>query len=145
MITLKEIKPVNPKGNQPWIFTGRTEAEAEAPVLWPPDGKRRLIGRRLWCWERLRAGGEGGSRGWDGWIASLTQWTWVLANSRRWWRTGKPGMLQSTGSQRVRQDLTTEQQYTQCHNKWPRQETNTGVLDPKAHTLLFKFQVHCKH
>ena len=57
----KEIKLVNPEGNQPWIFTGRTDAEAEAPILWPPDVKSRLIGKD-WCWERLRAGGEGGDR-----------------------------------------------------------------------------------
>ena len=78
----KEIKPVNPKGNQPWIFIRRTMATAEAPVLWQPDVKNRLIWKRPWCWERLRARGEGGDRRWDGWIASLTQWTWVLANSR---------------------------------------------------------------
>ena len=65
---------VNPKGNQPWIFIRRTDAEAA--ILWPPDGKRH------WCWETLRAE-EGGKRGWDGWMASLTQWTWVWANSRR--------------------------------------------------------------
>ena len=59
---------------------------------------------------RLRAGGEGGSRRWDGWMASLTQRTWVWADSGRWWRTGKPGMLQSTGSQRVRHDWAPEQQ-----------------------------------
>ena len=52
-----------------------------------------------WCWERLREGGEGGDRGWDGWMASLIQETWVWANSRRWWRTGKPDVLQSMGSQ----------------------------------------------
>ena len=62
-----------------------------------------------WCWEGLRAG-EGGNRGWDGWMASLTQWTWVWANSRRYWRTGKPGMLQSMGLQRVLHNLATEQQ-----------------------------------
>ena len=61
----KEIKPINPKGNQPWIFTGRTDAEVEAATLWPPDVKTWLIGR-LWCWERLKAGGEGYDRGWDG-------------------------------------------------------------------------------
>ena len=55
--------------------------------------------KRPWCWERLRSGREGGIRVWDGWMASLTQWTWVWANSGRWWRTRKPGMLQSTGSQ----------------------------------------------
>ena len=49
--------------------------------------------KRPWCWERLKAGGEG-AVGWDGWMASLTQWTWVWASSGRWWRTGKPGMLQ---------------------------------------------------
>ena len=54
-----------------------------------------------WCWERLEVGGEGDDRGWDGWMASLTQWTWVWVNSGRWWWTGMPGMLQSMGSQRV--------------------------------------------
>ena len=90
----KEIKPVNPKGNQYWIFMGRTDAEAEAPILWPPDAKSQLIRKRPWCWERLKAGGEGDDRGWDGWMASPTQWTWVWANSGRRWRTGKPGLLQ---------------------------------------------------
>ena len=61
------------------------------------------------CWERLRAG-EGGSKGWDGWMASLFQWTWVWANSRRQWRTGKPGMLQSIGFQGVGHDWVTKQQ-----------------------------------
>ena len=64
----------------------------------------------LWCWERLRAGGEGGDRGWSDWMASMTQWTWVWANSRGWWRTGKPGVLQSMGLQRVRHHLAAEQQ-----------------------------------
>ena len=54
-----------------------------------------------WCWERLKAGGEGDNRGWDGWMESSTQWTWVSASSRSWWWTGKPGMLQSMGLQRV--------------------------------------------
>ena len=51
--------------------------------------------RRSWCWERLRAGEEGGGRGWDGWMASPIQWTWAWANSGRWWRTGRPGVMQS--------------------------------------------------
>ena len=63
--------------------------------------------KRPWCWERLKAGGEGDNRGWDGWMASPTQCTWVWASSGRWWRTGKPGMLQFMGSQRVRHDWTT--------------------------------------
>ena len=61
-----------------------------------------------WFWERLRAGGEGDDRGWDGWMASLTQWTWVWAGSRSWWRTGKPGVLQFMGLQRVGHDSATE-------------------------------------
>ena len=64
---------------------------------------------RPWCWERLRAGGEGGGKGWDGLMASPTQWTWIWANSGRSWRIGKPGVLQSMGSQRVGRDLETEQ------------------------------------
>ena len=94
----KEIKLVNPKGNQSWIFIGRTDAEAETPILWPPDVKNWLIWK---CWERLKAAGEGDGRGWDGWMASLTQWTWVCVNFRNWWWTGRPGMLQSMGSQTV--------------------------------------------
>ena len=96
----KEIKPGNPKRNQPWIFIGRTDAEAEIPVLWP-RGEELTPWKRPWCWERLRAGGEGDDRGWDGWIASVTRWTWVWACSRHWWWTGRPGMLQSMGFQRA--------------------------------------------
>ena len=64
--------------------------------------------KRPWCWERLKAGKGGDNRGWDGWMASLTRWTWVWASSGSWWWTGKPGVLQSTGSQRVRHDWATE-------------------------------------
>ena len=66
----KEIQSVYLKGNQSWIFIGRTDVEAETPILWQP-----------WCWERLKTGGEGDNRGWDGWMASPTQWTWVWINS----------------------------------------------------------------
>ena len=79
------------------------------------------------CWERLIAEGEGADRGWDGWMASSTRWTWVWANSGRWWWTGKPGMLQSTGSQRIGHDLVTEQQQQlACHKKilsWGKEKT----------------------
>ena len=64
---------------------------------------------RPWCWERLKAGGDGDDRGCDVWMALLTQWTWVWASSRRWWRTGKPGMLQFMGLQRFRHDRETKQ------------------------------------
>ena len=64
----KEIKPVNPKGNLSWIFIGRTDAET--PILWPPDGEELTHWKRSWCWERLKADGEGDDRGWDGWMAS---------------------------------------------------------------------------
>ena len=91
----KEIKPVNPKGNQPWIFIGRTDDKAEAPILWLTDVKNQLI----------RKDPDSGKD----WMASPTQWTWAWASSRRWWRTGKPGVLQSMGSQRVRHNWAIEQ------------------------------------
>ena len=64
--------------------------------------------KRPWCWERLKAGGEGDDRGWDGWMASPTQWTWVWASSGSWWWTGRPDVLQSMGLQRVGHDWATE-------------------------------------
>ena len=64
--------------------------------------------KRPWCWERLKAGGEGDDRGWDGWMASPTQWTWVWEDSGSWWWIGRPGVLQSMGSQRVGHGWETE-------------------------------------
>ena len=104
----KEIQPVHTEGDQPWDFFGRNDAKAETPVLWPPHEKSWLIGKKLWCWEELRAGGDGDDRGWDGWMASLTQWKWVCVNSGRWWWTGRPGVLRFMGSQRVGHDWATE-------------------------------------
>ena len=95
------IQPVHPKGNQSWIFIGRTDAEAETPILWTPDAKRWLI------WKDPDAGKDWRQekdRGWDGCLASPTQWTWVWVNSGSWWWTGRPGILQSMGSQRVGHD-----------------------------------------
>ena len=68
---------------------------------------------RLWCWEGLGAGGEGENRGWDGWMASLTRWTWVWVNSGSWRWTGRPGMLQFMGSQRVGHNWATELNWTE--------------------------------
>ena len=104
-----KIKAVNPRGNQPWIFIGRTDAEAEAPIIWPPD-EQLTHWKRPGCLERLKAEGEGGGRGWDGWMVLWIHWIWTWANSERRWGTEKPGVLQSTGYQRVGQDLATDQQ-----------------------------------
>ena len=166
----KEINPDNPKGNQHWIFIGRTNreaesesesrsvlsdslrpygctvqgilqarilewvafpicgvsaqprdqaqvspiagrffSEAEAPVFWTPDAKNRLIEKDSDAGKALKAGREGSSRLRDGWMASLTQWKWVWASSGRWWRTGKPGVLQSMVLQRVKHKSASEQ------------------------------------
>ena len=86
---------------------GRTDAKA--PILWSPDVKSWLIGKDPDAGERLKAG-EGDNRGWDSGMASLPQWTWVWASFRSWWWTGKPGMLQSMGSQRAGDNWATEQQ-----------------------------------
>ena len=105
LLDSKEIQPVHPKGNQSWIFIGRTDAEAETPRLWTPDAKNWLI------WKDPDAGKEWrreDNRGWDGWMASPTQWTWVWASFGSWWWKRKPGMLQSMGLQRVRHDWVTE-------------------------------------
>ena len=84
-LDFKKIQPDHPK-DQFWVSTGRTDVEAETPILWPHDLKSWLIGK-TWCWERLRAGGEGDKRGWDGWMASLTRWTWVWVDYGSWWWT----------------------------------------------------------
>ena len=108
-----DCKEINPKGNQTWIFIDRTDAEAEAPVLWPPDAKKKWTHwKRLWCWESLKARGEGNNREWNGWMASPTRWIWVWAGSGSWWWTGKPVVLQSMGSQRVGHDWA--RNYIEC-------------------------------
>ena len=96
---------VHPKGDQSWVFTGRTDAEA--PVLWPPDTKSRLIGKDPDAGKDWRRE-EKGTRGWDGWMASPTWWTWVWVNYGSWWWTGRPGLLWFMGLQRVGHDWVTE-------------------------------------
>ena len=120
----KGIQPVHPKGNQSWTFIGRTDAEAEAPIVWPPDAKNCLI-RKDWCWEKIESRRRRNNRGWDGWMTSLTQWTWVWASSRRWWRTGNSGVLQSMGSKRVGHNWVTEQQQ-QWQDQIPMQKTGNA-------------------
>ena len=108
----KKIQSVNPKENQSSIFTGRTDAEAEELTHW----------KRPWCWERLKEGGEGDDRGWDDWLAIPTRWRWVWVNSGNWWWTGKPGVVQCMGLQRVRHDWATELNWTACQKGKDREQ-----------------------
>ena len=85
--------------------------------------------KRPWCWERLRAGGEGDDRGWDGWMASPTQWTWVWVDSGSWWWTRRPGVLQFMGSQRVRHDWATELNWLFFVNKNDIEDSPAGAVD----------------
>ena len=96
----KEIQPVHPKGDQSWVFTERTGAESDNPNILATWCEELTHGKRPWCWERLKAGGEGGDRGWDGWMASLTWWTWVWAS---------PGVGDGQGS-------------LECYSPWGHKE-----------------------
>ena len=96
---LKEINPEYSLEGWCWSWNSNTLATwCKEPTHW----------QRSCCWERWKAGWKGDNRGWDGWMASLTQWTWVWVGSRNWWWTGKPGVLQFMGLQRVRHDWATE-------------------------------------
>ena len=90
--------------------------------------KNWLTRKDPWCWERLKAGGEGDDRAWDGWMASLTRWTWVWISSRSWWWTGKPGVLQSMWSLRVRHDWTTSLSLFHFHALEKEMATHYSVL-----------------
>ena len=111
----EEIQPVHPKGDQPWVFIGRIDVEAETQyfghLMWRADSFEKTL-----IWEGLRAGGEGNDRGWDGWMISPTQWTWVWVGSRSWCWTGRASVLQSVGSQRVGHNWTTELNYDNNEN-----------------------------
>ena len=129
-LNCREVQPVNPNGNQPWIFTGRTDAEAETPILWPPNAKNWLI------WKDPDAGKDWGQeekddRGWDGWMASPTQctWVWVKSRSRRW--TRRPDVLQSIGSQRVGHDWVTELSWTEI----PHRAEDVSILHSREEDL----------
>ena len=103
----KEIQPVHPKGNQSWVFIGRTDVEAETLIFWPPHAKIWLIWKdpdagKDWGWE------EKGTAEDEMVGASPTQWTWVWVDSRSWWWTGRPGVLRFMGSQRVGHNWATE-------------------------------------
>ena len=143
----KEIQPAHSKGDQSWVFIGRTDVEAETPILWSSDAKSWLTHlKRPWGWERLRAGGERDNRGWDNWMASPTQRTWVWVNSGSWWWTGRPGVLRFMGSQRVGHDWVTELTHG-CRTTETAGQQNTynwifnctGASAPKHH--VFKDQL----
>ena len=108
LLNWEEIQPVHPKGNQSWLFIGKTDAKAEIPILWPPDVKNWLIWKESDAGKDWRQEKKGTAEDEMGWMASPTQWTWVWVNSRSWWWTRRPGMLQSMGSQRVGHDWATE-------------------------------------
>ena len=106
-LDFKEIQPVHSK-DQPWDFFGRNDAKAGNSNTLATSCEELTHWKRLWCWEGLGAKAEGDDRGWDGWMASLTQWTWVWVNSGSWWWTGRPGVLRFMESQRVRHNWATE-------------------------------------
>ena len=127
----KEIQPVHPKGSQSWIFIGRIDAKAELQYF-GPWRKELIHWKRPRCWERLKAG-EGDGRGWYGWMASLTLWTWVWVGSRSWWWTEKPGMLQSMGLQRVGYDWVTK-----LTNMWNMKRNDTNELTKQNQTHILR-------
>ena len=115
----KEIKPLNPKGNQSWIFVGRMMLKLKLQCF----GHLMQITESLerpWCWWRLNAGGEGEDWGWAGWMASPTRWTWVWASSGSWWWRRKPGVWQFMGLQRVGHDWMTELNWRRPLNVRPQ-------------------------
>ena len=116
-LDFKEIKQVNPRGNQSWLFIGRTDVEAETPILLATWCKELTHWKSPWCWETLKAGGEGHDRGWDGLMASLTLWTWIWASFGSSWWTGRPGLLHSMRLQRL--DTTEQLNWlTQIYWSW---------------------------
>ena len=114
LLDCKEIKPLNPEGNQSWIFIGRTDSEAETPILRPQDAKNWLTGKDPDAGKVWRQDEKGMTE------EEMAGWHYRSCGSCRW--TGKPGMLQSMGSQRVRHDWANEQNWTflkfspQLHN-----------------------------
>ena len=113
----KENQSVHPKGDQSWMLFLGLIFEAETPIFWLPDAKSWLI------WKDPDAGkdwgheGEWDDGGWDGWMASPSRWAWFWVNSGSWWWTGRPGMLQSMGSQRVGHDWVNELNWTELKGK----------------------------
>ena len=112
----KEIQPIHSRGDQSWGSLEGLMLKLKLQYFGPLMRRVDSL-ERLWCWEGLGAGGEGDDRGWDGWKASPTRWTWVWVNSGSWWWTGRPGMLRFMGSQRVGHDWVTELNWTKPKGK----------------------------
>ena len=129
----KEIKPVHPKGDQSWIFIRRTDALVEVQHF------GHLMQRANSLEKTLMLGKIEGRRGWQRmrWMASPMLWTWTWANSRRYWGTGKPDMLQSMGSQRIGHDLVTEQQQ-QAYFHWA---CSQRVLMTTLHSFFLSYMI----
>ena len=134
----KETQTVHSEGDQPWDFFERNDAKAETPVLWPPPVKSWLIGKdsdagRDWGQEEKGTTEDEI----DGWMASLTRWTWVWVNSGSWWWTGRPGVLWFMGSQRVRHDWATELNWTEEFKKRHRNfAMGQASVGPETHVPL---------
>ena len=109
-LNCKEIQPIYPKGNQSWMFIGRTDAEAETPILWPPDAKNCLIAKDPDAGKDWRQEEKGMT---EDEMVLPTHWTWVWVNSENWWWTGRPGLLQSMGLHRVEHDWVNELNQTE--------------------------------
>ena len=136
-----KIKPVIPKGNQPWMFTERTDAEAEVPTLWPPDVKNQLPGKDPDAGKHWRQEEKGTTED------EMAEWhhqfnRYEFQQTGRWWTTWKPGVLQSVGSQRVRHDLATEQNHHNWITLWCTWNPASQLCFNKAYILRIKEYVN---
>ena len=114
-LNCKEIQPVNPKGNQSWVFTVRTDVEAETPILWTPDAKSWLIWEDPDPWKDWEQEEKGTKQDeMVRWHHQL-KWTWVWLDPGSWWWAGRPGMLRFMGMQRVWHDWATELNWTELN------------------------------
>ena len=144
----QETHPVHPKGNQSWMFVHWKDWcwswKFNTLATWCEELTHL---KRLWCWERLKVGGEGDDRGWDGWMASPTWWPWVWVGSGSWWWTGKPGMLQSMSKE---SDMTERLNWTDRHthshiwqrnlagySPWDCKELDTTERLTQTHTHIY--------
>ena len=133
-LNCKGIQPVHSKGDQSWVFWNFNTL-----ATWC---KELTHLKRPWCWEELRAGGEEVDRGWDGWMASLTRWTWVCVNSGSWWWTERPGVLWFMGSQRVGHNWATELNWYHNHTKFVYEMQGLfNICKSLLYTTLSKWRI----